>query len=89
MCALLRPNGPPPLLEGSLPADEPLGIPPHEAQTALQTDICKELVNKIAWVLGTTYRRPYSNMKTVARGEAWEIVKQLIKDHGYPDKIRK
>jgi len=89
VCAQLRTNGNLPLPEGSLPADEPLGIPPHQAQLALQQDACKELVNKIAWVLGTTYRRNYSNMKTVARAEAWEIVKQIIKDHGYPDKISK
>jgi len=68
---------------------EYLGIPAYEAHPALQTDVCKELVNKVAWVLGTTYRRPYSNMKTLARAEAWAIVKQLIIEHGYPDKIRK
>jgi len=78
---------PPP--EGSLQTGEPLGIPPHEAQLALHTDVCKEMVNKIAWVLGTTYRRSYSNRRTIARQLAWQIVKQVIEDHGYPDKIRK
>jgi len=64
-------------------------IPPEQAQLALQSDVCKEMVNKIAWVLGSTYRRSYSNMKTPARLYAWRIVKQVIKDHGYPDKISK
>jgi len=67
----------------------PLGIPPHEAQIALQQDCVKELVNKIAWTLGSVYRRNYSNMKTPAREYAWRIVKQVIKDNGYPDKIGK
>jgi len=70
-------------------SETPLGIPPHEAQISLQQDMVKELVNKIAWTLGSVYRCNYSNMKTPARAYAWRIVKQVIKDHGYPDKISK
>jgi len=66
-----------------------LGIPPGDAQLALQTDVCKELVNKIAWVLGSVYRQNYSNVRAPARTYAWRIVKQVIKDHGYPAKISK
>ena len=69
--------------------EDALGIPPIEAQIALQQDSVKELVNKIAWALGSVYRRNYSNMRTPARSYAWRIVKQVIKDHGYPDKIAK
>lgn len=47
------------------------------------------MVNKIAWVLGSTYRQPYSNMRTPAREYAWRIVKRVIEDHGYPEKIQK
>lgn len=68
---------------------DPLGLPPHETQLALQTDVVKELVNKIAWVLGSVYRTSYNNMRTPARQYAWQIVKQVIIDHGYPDKIKK
>lgn len=46
-------------------------------------------MNKFAWVLGSTYRVPYANMKTDARQYAWRIVKQVLKDHGYPSKIAK
>jgi len=67
----------------------PLGITASESQVALQQDAVKELVNKIAWTLGSVYRRNYSNMRTPARAYAWRIVKQVIKDHGYPDKIAK
>jgi len=70
-------------------SDEPLGLPPHETQIGLQQDLVKELVNKVAWTLGSVYRRPYSNMRTPARAYAWRIVKQIIKDHGYSDKIAK
>jgi len=69
--------------------DEPLGIPSHESQVALQQDMVKELVNKVSWALGSVYRRNYSNMRTPARAYAWRIVKQILKDHGYPDKIAK
>jgi len=69
--------------------DSPLGLPPHETQIGLQQDVVKELVNKIAWTLGSVYRQPYSNMRTPARAYAWRIVKQVILTHGYPSKIAK
>ena len=70
-------------------AEPPLGIPPLDTHLALQTDCAKELVNKIAWVLGSTYRVPYANMRTDARQYAWRIVKKVLEDHGYPSKIAK
>jgi len=73
----------------SVPAELPLGIPPLDTHLALQTDCAKELVNKIAWVLGSTYRKPYANMRTDARQYAWRIVKKVLEDHGYPEKIAK
>jgi len=86
VCAQVR-NSPdlPPV--GDALIDDPLGIPPHAAHIGLQQDVVKELVNKIAWVLGSVYRQNYSNMRTPARQYAWRIVKQTIKDHGYPAKI--
>jgi len=89
VCAQLRQEGPPSPPEPTSLVESPLGIPPLEAQSALQQDAVKELVNKIAWTLGSVYRRSYSNMRTPAREYAWRIVKQVIKDHGYPDKIAK
>ena len=73
----------------STSAELPLGIPPLDTHLALQTDCAKELVNKIAWVLGSTYRVPYANMRTDARQYAWRIVKRVIEDNGYPSKIAK
>ncbi len=74
---------------GKVLPSTPLGIPPSQAQLALQTDVCKELVNKIAWVLGSVYRQNYSNMRSPARQYAWRIVKKVLEDHGYPAKISK
>jgi len=88
VCAQVR-NEPPRAVQDSDLSDDALGIPPHQAQLALQTDVCKELVNKIAWVLGSVYRQNYSNMRSPARQYAWRIVKQVVKDHGYPEKIKK
>jgi len=68
-------------------AEVALGIPPGDCHVALQTDVVKELVNKMAWVLGSVYRRNYSNMKTPTRAYAWRIVKRVIEDNGYPEKI--
>ena len=89
MCALQakRPANLNPLADPT--SDEPLGIPPLETHLALQTDVAKELCNKIAWVLGSTYRVPYANMRTEARQYAWRIVKRVLEDHGYPSKIAK
>jgi len=72
-----------------LSAATPLGVHPLDCHTALQTDTFKELVNKFSWVLGSTYRVPYANIRTEARQYALRIVKQVLKDHGYPSKIAK
>lgn len=70
------------------PADT-LGIHSRETHMALQTDMFKEIVNKIAWVLGSTYQKPYSNTKHAARVYALKIAKAVVRDHGYPEKIRR
>lgn len=72
-----------------LAEDSPLGIPPDQAQIALQQDCVKELVNKLAWALGSFYRSSYSNMRTPTRAYAWRIVQRVLRDHGYPEKIKK
>lgn len=89
MCAQVKTLPKVPNTEGQALSESPLGLPPCETQIALQTDVVKELVNKIAWTLGSVYRQNYSNMRTPARAYAWRIVKQVIQDHGYPAKISK
>lgn len=67
--------------------DGGLGVPPSEAQPALQSDAFKELLNKLAWVLGSTYKVQYSSPRHPARAYALRMAKRLIQDHGYPRKI--
>lgn len=67
----------------------PLGIPPSEAQAQLTSDSYKELVNKISWVLGSTYRVNYSNRLSVARQVATRVAAALVKECGYPRSIAK
>lgn len=64
-----------------------MGKLPEDTHPALQTDAFKEVINKLAWALGTTYRVPYSNSKTLCRQWALELAKQTLKSHGYPSKI--
>lgn len=66
-----------------------LGIPAYLTHMALQTDAFKELVNKLCWALGSTYRLPYGNTRTDVRQYALVIAKFLITDQGYPQHIRK
>jgi len=44
-------------------------------------DHFKELVNKIAWALGSTYSEPYDNPRSGARLDAIEIVVDYLKTH--------
>ena len=88
MCAQVR-NPRDVIYDTSPLEDAPLGLPPDETAIGLQQDVVKELVNKIAWTLGSVYRKPYSSMRTPARAYAWRIVKQVIRSHGYPEKIAK
>jgi len=66
-----------------------MGLPAHQTQSLLQTDVFKELVNKFAWVLGTTYHAPYGNLRTVARSQALILAGDIIRRHGYPKHLAK
>ena len=68
-------------------AEGAFGISIVDTHPSLQTDVFKELVNKLAWVLGSTYRVPYSNPRSPARQYALRIVQAVIRDNGYPAKI--
>jgi len=61
-----------------------LGNAPGDTPLAIQSDLFKELVNKIAWVLGSCYKTPYTNNRTTARTYAIKLATVTIRDHGYP-----
>lgn len=63
------------------------GVSPADTHPALQTDCYKELVNKLAWALGSTYRVNYGSQKSPARQYAQRIVQAVLRDNGYPVKI--
>ncbi len=80
-------NGSRPLtmpVEGS---EDLLGVPASATHAALQTDSFKELINKLAWALGSTYRTPYNNTSTPTRKLATRIAKHVMSSQGYPLKI--
>ena len=68
-------------------ANPRIGIPASEAQSLLQTDSFQELVNKFAWVLGSTYRVPYCNVRTPARKFAIKLATRTQQQIGYPAQI--
>lgn len=75
-------------LSPALP-DTSLGIPPALARPALTQEAFKELVNKLAWSIGSTYGKPYSSTRCVARIEAIALARSIIAEHGYPENIKK
>jgi len=67
---------------------EPIGVPASETHLALQTDAFKELINKLAWALGSTYRTPYNNTLSPTRQLAIKVAHYVLAGQGYPSKIR-
>lgn len=68
---------------------EPLGV--HASAThPLQQSACySELVNKLAWVIGSYYQTRYSNTRSPARIYARKVASAITKSQGYPLKISK
>jgi len=56
-----------------------VGMTPAEIQLSFN----KELVNKIAWVIGSAYKKRYSGKNSSVTGYARLVVKAIIRDHGY------
>jgi hypothetical protein len=69
--------------------DDIFGIPVSETHPALQTDVFKELINKIAWAIGNSYRVPYRNPRAGARKLAIDLAGSVIESAGYPRHIAK
>ena len=64
-----------------------MGISVEDSHPALTTDIYKELINKIAWAIGSVYRVPYRNQTEPARNLSKEFANQVIEAVGYPKHI--
>lgn len=80
-------NGRPPLPPPQ-PATNRLGHPPGSgegfASGQEQVDGFKELVNKLAWVLGSTYKHPYSSKKGPVHELAVRAARSIVRATGYP-----
>lgn len=68
-------------------AQDSLGYPPGSgpgfASGQEQTDCVKELTNKIAWVLGSTYKKTYSSKRGPVHSLAQRVAKGIVKASGY------
>jgi len=64
-----------------------LGVPASMTHVALQTDAFKELINKLACALGSTYRTNYSNTRPPTRQLAIKMAGYIVQGQGYPAKI--
>jgi len=78
-----------PVTPASPDNDHTLGIPPAATQPLMQTDAFKELVNKLAWALGSTYRKPYGQKRSSVRMVAQQMATSLMVVHGYPAHLAK
>lgn len=85
----VKPKAPPEMRTQPGLSSSMMGVSPEDAHAALQMDAFKELINKLSWVLGSTYRVSYSNKTTAARSYALRMAKTILKDHGYPRSIAK
>ncbi len=56
-----------------------VGSTPGETQLAFR----KELVNKLAWVLGSSYKKRYSGKTAPVTLYAQRMVSAILRDHGY------
>ncbi len=84
------------MVQQHLPAPTPsegettrIGIPAHLTQPALQQDVYKELINKLSWAIGSTYRRTYTQRRSNVREAAGRLARDLITEEGYPASIGK
>ena len=63
---------------------DPLGVRAADTIPSLQTEAFKEIINKVAWAIGSSYRVPYRNPRTGARLLAITVASDLVSDQGYP-----
>ncbi len=69
--------------------DDPVGIPGEESVPRLQPAAFAELVNKLAWALGSAYRVPYQRHSRDPRRFAINMAREFVKEHGWPKHTQK
>lgn len=63
---------------------QPFGRAPAETPPEEQIRVFKELINKLSWTLGSTYKRNYSGKRTDVADYARLCAHAIVRDHGYP-----
>lgn len=63
---------------------QPFGGAPSTVSPGVQQDVFKELINKLAWSIGSTYAVNYSARNATVVEYAKMCAHAIIRDHGYP-----
>lgn len=63
---------------------DPFGVAGATVGPKVQSDVFKELINKLAWVLGSTYAMGYTHKDTHLKDYARMCAHAILRDHGYP-----
>ena len=54
------------------------------ANAQAQSDAFKELINKLSWAIGSTYKKRYSGKSCEVTDYARMCAHAILRDHGYP-----
>jgi len=63
---------------------EPFGVHVSLVDGGSQTEVFKELINKLSWAIGSTYKRRYSGKGCEVTDYARMCAHAILRDHGYP-----
>lgn len=67
-----------------LTSTTPIGVPSDTVDPDSRHDALKELVNKLAWAIGSTYHRSYANRRCEPRMLAITLAADILTDQGFP-----
>jgi len=62
----------------------PFGVAPASVGPQVQSDVFKELINKLSWTIGSTYKKRYSGKQSDVGDYARMCAHAILRDHGYP-----
>ena len=65
------------------------GIPAELTDVGRQSDFFAELVNKLSWAVGSTYRVGYKSPKQPLRAEMIKMATRIIMSEGYGKHLEK
>lgn len=63
---------------------EAFGVSAGQVGPQAQMDVFKELINKLSWALGSTYKKRYSGRKSPVADYSRMVAHAILRDHGYP-----